>query len=61
MPENKKDMPPILRIDAGNGRAYYPKFHKNKQGEWELNDPSFREILKRRSVIEKPAKKKDKD
>lgn len=37
MPEDK-EMQPMVRIDVGNGRAYYPRFHKNTQGEWELND-----------------------
>ncbi|MFZ2398293.1 MAG: hypothetical protein WAW31_06465 [Smithella sp.] len=59
--DNKNDLPPTLRIDAGNGRAYYPRFHKNTKGEWELNDKSFRKMLRPHSVLEKPAKKTDKD
>jgi|GEM_PF-2033563 len=54
MPDNKKDMPPILRIEGEDGTVWYPRFHKNEKGEWELNDPSFREMLKCSSVTEKP-------
>ena len=54
MEENdKNDLPPILRIDAGNGMAYYPRFVKNTEGEWELNDKSFRKMLKPNTVTEK--------
>ena len=49
-----KHMPPMLRIEGENGTVWYPRFHKNEKGEWELNDPSFREMLKRSSVTEKP-------
>ena len=59
MPENK-DQQPIVRIDAGNGRAYYPRFIKNTKGEWELNDKSFLIMLKPHMVLEKPAPKTDK-
>lgn len=53
---DKDDLPPILRIDAGNGRAYYPRFHKNTDGEWELNDKSFRKMLRPHLVLEQHAK-----
>ena len=55
MPEDK-DMPPILRIDAGNGRAYYPRYHKNTKGDWELNDKSFQKMFRSHSVLEKTDK-----
>lgn len=57
MSENKKDMQPIMRIEGENGATYYPRYHKNTKGEWDLNDKSFQEMFKRRSVIEKSAKK----
>lgn len=53
---NKDDKPPILRIKTKSGAVYYPRFHKNTQGEWELNDKSFREIFMHQSPSEKPAK-----
>ena len=54
-----KETQPITRIDAGNGRAYYPRYHKNKEGEWELNDKSFQKMFERHSVLEPNAKKED--
>jgi len=56
MSENKKDMQPILRIEGENGTAWYPRFHKNEKGEWELNDKSFQKMFKSHSVLEKTDK-----
>ena len=56
MPENKKELPPITRVEGENGAVYYPRYHKNTQGEWELNDKSFQEMFKRHSVLEKLVK-----
>lgn len=41
MPENKKDMPPILRIEGEDGIVWYPRFHKNEKGEWYLPDKEY--------------------
>jgi hypothetical protein len=53
------DMQPLLRIDAGNGMAFYPRYHKNAKGDWELNDKSFQKMLMRHSVLEPNVKKED--
>lgn len=51
MPEDK-EMQPMVRIDVGNGRAYYPRFHKNTRGEWELNDKLCQKMFERHIVLE---------
>lgn len=50
---DKDDLPPILRVESKSGIAYYPRFHKNTEGAWELNDKSFRKMLKPHTVTEK--------
>ena len=54
---DKDDLPPILRVESESGIAYYPRFHKNAEGEWELNDKSFRKMLRSHLVSEQPGKK----
>ncbi|MEN6347950.1 MAG: hypothetical protein ABFD08_00935 [Syntrophomonas sp.] len=56
-----KDLPPIISIEAENGTIWSPRYHKNTQGEWELNDKSFQKMIDRHMVLEKPTPKKDKD
>jgi hypothetical protein len=38
---------PITRIVDDNGTVWYPRYHKNAKGEWELNDKSFLKMLRR--------------
>jgi hypothetical protein len=57
---DKNDPPPTLRVESKSGAAYYPRYHKNTEGEWELNDKSFRNLLKPHLTSEKPVKT-DKD
>ena len=57
----KDDLPPILRVESESGIAYYPRFHKNAEGEWELNDKSFSNLLRPVLVSEKHGTKMDKD
>lgn len=47
-----KDPHPITRIESGSGVVYYPRYHKNTQGEWELNDKSFQKMFERHMVLE---------
>jgi len=54
MPE--KDLPPMIRVDLGNGRAIYPIFRKNTKGEWELKDKSFQKLITSQYGSKKPAK-----
>jgi hypothetical protein len=50
---DKADLPPILRVESKSGIAYYPRFHKNTEGAWELNNKSFLNLLKPHIVSEK--------
>ena len=51
-----KEMPPIIRVEGANGIAYYPKYIKNAQGEWELKDKTFQKMFEYLADAEKPAK-----
>ncbi len=57
--DNKQQ--PITRIVGENGTVWYPRYHKNTKGEWELKDKSFRKMLRRHLVLDIPGPKKDKD
>jgi len=52
---------PIVRVETSDGRAYYPRFKKNTEEEWELKDKSFRKMLRPHTTSEKPVKKTGKD
>jgi hypothetical protein len=58
---DNNDIPPMICVVAPNGTIWSPRFHKNTKGEWELNDKSFRKMLRPHSTSEKPTKKMDKD
>ena len=42
--KKQDDRPPVVRVQAKNGIAYYPKFKKGTNGEWELLDKSFSQM-----------------
>jgi hypothetical protein len=52
----KDDMQPILRVEIPDGSAYYPKFEKNTDGEWELKDKSFQKMIDRQFGLERNAR-----
>ncbi len=56
---NKKDLPPMIRVDLGNRRAIYPQFIKNEKGKWELKDKSFQKLITSQYGSKKPAKKEN--
>ena len=53
----KDDMQPTVRVVGEDGTVWYPMFHKNTEGEWELNDKSFQKMIDRQFGLEKPVKK----
>jgi hypothetical protein len=44
------DMQPIVRVKGEDGIVWYPRYHKNTKGEWELNDKSFQKMFERHMV-----------
>ena len=58
---DKDNEQPLVRVKGPDGMAFYPRYHKNTEGEWELNDKSFRKLLRPNLVSEKPVTKTGKD
>ena len=58
---DKDNEQPLVRLKGPDGMAFYPRYHKNTEGEWELNDKSFSNLLRPVLVSEKHGTKMDKD
>lgn len=54
-----KDQPPILRVEMSDGSAYYPRFTKNTNGEWELPDVEYWQKMIALQDSRRKAKKDD--
>lgn len=49
---------PTLRLETPDGIAWYPRFVKNTQGEWELKDKSFLKLLEHHIISGSPLPEK---
>lgn len=36
---------PLTSIETPNGTVWSPRYHKNTNGAWELNDKSFQQMI----------------